>query len=72
MEMNVEPSKMKIEHDICDYHKKHPGANYAGCTCFASYASIKCKHENAHMFHENAPRYCPDCKHYIDGNKIVA
>lgn len=31
----------------------------------------KCKHYNAYFFHDNAPMYCPDCKNYIDGGKII-
>jgi predicted Zn-ribbon and HTH transcriptional regulator len=27
----------------------------------------KCEHKNSYFFHDNAPRYCPDCKKYIDG-----
>jgi hypothetical protein len=32
---------------------------------------LKCKHKKAYFFHENAPAYCPDCKNYIDGGKII-
>jgi hypothetical protein len=31
----------------------------------------KCTHENAYFFHENAPKYCPDCDKYIDGGKVL-
>lgn len=32
---------------------------------------MECKHENSYHFHDNAPKYCPDCDNYIDGNKIL-
>jgi hypothetical protein len=31
----------------------------------------KCTHKNSYFFHENAPKYCPDCNNYIDGGKII-
>jgi len=31
----------------------------------------KCKHEKAYFFHDNAPQYCPSCKKYIDGEKVI-
>jgi hypothetical protein len=31
----------------------------------------ECKHKNAYYFHGNAPMYCPSCKNYIDGGKIL-
>lgn len=32
---------------------------------------LKCKHKRAYHFHENAPRYCPDCKQYIEGQTVI-
>jgi hypothetical protein len=29
--------KITIHHSTCPVHKRHPGANYAGCTCSSSY-----------------------------------
>jgi len=31
----------------------------------------QCKHERSYFFHDNAPRYCPDCGKYIDGDKVI-
>lgn len=33
--------KTVSEHHTCDYHKKHPGAQWAGCTCWGSYGQVK-------------------------------
>ena len=30
-----------------------------------------CQHINACSFHENAPKFCPDCGKYIDGGKVI-
>lgn len=27
----------EVEREICDFHKKHPRTDFAGCTCFGSY-----------------------------------
>ena len=33
------PKGMEVvtKHHTCDFHKKHPGKNYAGCTCSGAY-----------------------------------
>lgn len=33
---NPEEWEYTFESSTCDYHKKHPGENWAGCTCSAS------------------------------------
>lgn len=33
---NPEDWETIFESHTCDYHKKHPGENWAGCTCSAS------------------------------------
>ena len=36
-QLELEEYEPITEIHICDFHKKHPGQSYAGCTCFASY-----------------------------------
>ena len=33
--------------------------------------SRTCEHKNAYFFHDNAPKYCPDCGRYTDGGKVI-
>ena len=32
---------------------------------------LDCSHFNMYHFHENASAYCPDCRAYVDGDKVV-
>lgn len=33
------PTTVEVTHHVCDYHKRHPGKPYAGCTCSGAYKS---------------------------------
>lgn len=37
MHIVQKPMKQKIEKHICEFHRKHPGANFPGCTCWTSF-----------------------------------
>lgn len=41
IEYNPDEYKTVMVQETCDYHKKHPGANWAGCTCFGSISQVK-------------------------------
>lgn len=45
----------KSTYETCEFHKKNPGVNYAGCTCSASYSS-------EYVPDENPPKQCVHCK----------
>lgn len=34
------PTKSVVTIHTCDYHKRNPGKNYAGCTCSGSFAVV--------------------------------
>ena len=34
---NDRPKQVVTKHKVCDYHKKHPGKLWPGCTCFTVY-----------------------------------
>lgn len=41
MEIKLPPKdsqEVVVTHHTCDFHKKHPGKTYAGCTCSGSYS----------------------------------
>ena len=31
--------KVRVRHHVCPTHQKHPGCNYAGCTCRSEYTA---------------------------------
>lgn len=33
--------KTVTKHHTCDYHRRHPGENWAGCTCSSSYGRVR-------------------------------
>lgn len=43
------PRKMKVVHtrEVCDYHKRHPGASWPGCTCSSSYVYTEDDNEDS-------------------------
>ncbi len=38
---NPEEWKTVTTQETCAYHKKHPGVNWAGCTCFGSISQVR-------------------------------
>ncbi len=34
------PMKTVTTRHVCEFHKKYPGQNYAGCTCSGSYGAV--------------------------------
>ena len=39
MEIKLEEAESEFKYHTCPYHVERPGANYAGCTCSATYTS---------------------------------
>jgi len=39
MIINYYPTKTKFTHQTCNFHKKYPFQDYAGCTCTSTYSS---------------------------------
>ena len=35
----IKPMVTSSTHHTCDFHKKHPSANFPGCTCSASWSA---------------------------------
>lgn len=44
----------KSSYQTCEFHKKNPGVNYAGCTCTASYGG-------EYVDDPNPPKKCIHC-----------
>ena len=40
MLVKVPPMETKVEHTICEFHKRNPYEYYAGCTCSHSYSAV--------------------------------
>ena len=35
----IPPTTSEITHHTCNFHKKHPGSQFPGCTCSSSYTT---------------------------------
>lgn len=38
MHIVQKPTVSKVEKRTCEFHKKHPGGNFPGCTCMISFS----------------------------------
>lgn len=40
MIIQTQKGQTKIEHHVCDFHRKHPRTDFAGCTCSGAYIFV--------------------------------
>ena len=61
IEYNPDDYETIVKHRICNYHKEHPGANYAGCTCSCSVS--QCRKDSNGPHGEPIPKIeiCSEC-----------
>lgn len=41
MHIVQKPSKVETFYHRCDFHKRHPGRNYPGCTCSGGFRRVE-------------------------------
>lgn len=54
------PTETRVETKTCDFHKRHPGKTFPGCTCVTSISSREKR--LSEMTAEEQERYIAACR----------